>query len=260
MYITIACWCISMVVVWWLREYVSYQGGRFGSVFPAPSHFLSAMAETNFKVWIWSQSASIGKSIVASIYRVIIGLWIWMISAIIAWSAISTSIRIKRFIMPIIQFLAPIAPIAWISMALVLFGIGNQTAIFIVFMWVFFFLTLVTVKAIDTTPERLLYLSKNLWNSSFETRYRVILHHILPSTFTMLRINFMAARMAVLAAEMTWLRDWLWAVIMTWRNLFNYDLIVFWMFLIAIIWLIIDLLLLQIQRTYFWRDSQNLSK
>jgi ABC-type nitrate/sulfonate/bicarbonate transport system permease component len=36
------------------------------------------------------------------------------------------------------------------------FCIGNQTAIFIVFMGVFFILTIATIKAIETVPEHLI--------------------------------------------------------------------------------------------------------
>lgn len=252
--INILCGSASILVLWWLREYLSSQWW----VFPAPTHVIREMARSDFRVGIGSQSAGIWSSIVASMYRVIAWLAVGMLWAIIVWSVISTSQRVKRFVMPIIQLLAPIAPIAWISVALVLFGIGNSTAIFIVFMWVFFFLTLTVVRSIETVPIRLLQLSKNLGNTPLQTWYRVIIPHIMPSLFTMLRINVMAAWMAVLAAEMTWLRDGLWAIIMTGRNLFDYDLIVFGMWLIAIIWLIIDVILLQIQHRYFWRDSSKI--
>jgi len=54
---------------------------------------------------------------------------------------------------------------------------------------------------------------------------RVVLPAILPGVFTLLRMNFIAAWMAVLVAEMVGLRDGLGAIIMMGRNLFNSDLI-----------------------------------
>ena len=58
--------------------------------------------------------------------------------------------------------------------------------------------------------------------------------------------------MAVLAAEMTGLRDGLGAVIMVGRNLFNADLILIGMFLIGFFGFVVDSILLQIQNRFFW--------
>ena len=71
----------------------------------------------------------------------------------------------------------------------------------------------------------------------------------------MLRINFIAAWMAVLAAEMTGLRDGLGAIVMTGRNLFDHDLILIGMCLIGISGFIIDATLRFIQNKFFWWDT-----
>jgi len=256
--ITIICWTVSVLFLRWTREWIHSLWWKSSLVFPAPSQVFNSLSQSNFSVGIWSQATTLWNSVLASLYRVLAWLWLWTTLAIIIWSIMSTFIWIKRFILPIIQLLAPLAPIAWISIALVLFGIWNKTAIFIVFMWVFFFMTLITVKAIESIPEQYILTAKNVWYNWFKRRYKVILPSITPTLIIMLRINFMAAWMAVLAAEMTWLRDGLWAIIMTGRNLFDYELILFWMILIAIIWFIVDVTLLIIQRKYFWRDKSPL--
>ncbi len=242
-----------IILLWAVREYSSYYGNGLVGILPAPSLIFQELYKWNMQIGIWSQSSSIRLSIAYTLFRVLWWLSIALVLSIIIWSYITTSYRLRKLITPILQLFAPIAPIAWISIALAMFGIGNFTAIFIVFMWVFFILTLNTIKAIDGVPVRLLQISKNLGNSDFQTRYRVIIPYITPYLFMMVRMNLMAAWMAVLAAEMTWLRDGLWAIIMIGRNLFNYNLIVFWMILIAICWIISDNLLLYIQKKYFWR-------
>ena len=80
----------------------------------------------------------------------------------------------------------------------------------------------------------------------------VTLPHILPSAFVALRLNFIAAWMAVLAAEMTGLQDGLGAIIMIGRNLFDNKLILLGIFLIGVVGALGDLLLRGIQRRYFW--------
>ena len=60
--------------------------------------------------------------------------------------------------------------------------------------------------------------------------------------------------MAVLAAEMTGLRDGLGAIIMTGRNLYDYNLITMGMFFIALVGLTFDMGMQFIKYRFFWWD------
>ena len=85
--------------------------------------------------------------------------------------------------MPLVRILAPVAPVAWIPLALVLFGIGNQTAIFIVFMGVFFTLTIAVVRAIEVVPANIINSAKTLGATKYQIWYKVIFPAILPNVF-----------------------------------------------------------------------------
>ena len=247
--ISIVCAFISIAVLIGLWEISSFVGWKYTHIFPPPSHFIGELSNNGFRVGLGSQAAGIPQSIASSFFRVFTGLGIGFVLALLAGMAISMSIWVKRFVMPIIELLAPIAPIAWIPLALVVFGIGNQTAIFIVFMGVFFMLTIATVKAIETVPEHLLNVARTFGARKWQLWTQVI---------TILRINFIAAWMAVLAAEMTGLRDGLGAIIMNGRNLFDNNLILLGMSLIGISGFFIDILLKYIQRKFFWWDTQRM--
>jgi len=253
--ISIAWGFVSILAIWGLWELTTALGWEYARVLPPPSRFLTAFADSGFKIGIGSQAASLPESIASSFFRVFAGLSIGFVAAIAFGTLVSLNIWLKRFLLPIVEILAPIAPIAWIPMALVLFGIGNQTAIFIVFMGVFFILTIVTVKLISTVPQHLINVAKTLGYNQYQIWLYVIIPYILPGVFTMLRINFIAAWMAVLAAEMTGLRDGLGAIVMTGRNLFNHDLILLGMCLIGISGFIIDATLRFIQKKFFWWDT-----
>ena len=256
--LSIICGLISIAVLVGLWEFSGYIGWKYTHIFPPPSHFLKELANNGFRIGLGSQSAGIPESLASSFLRVFAGLGIGFICALFAGMAISMSIWVKRFIMPIVELLAPIAPIAWIPLALVVFGIGNQTAIFIVFMGVFFMLTIATVKAIETVPEYLLNIARTFGARKWQLWTQVVFPYILPQVFTILRINFIAAWMAVLAAEMTGLRDGLGAIIMNGRNLFDNNLILLGMCLIGVSGFIIDILLKYIQRKFFWWDTQHM--
>lgn len=254
--ITFICGVISIVVLVGIWELSAALGWEYAHIFPPPSHFLRDLADNGFRIGLGSSAAGVPESIASSFYRVFVGLGIGFACALMAGMAISMSKWFKRFIMPVIGLLAPIAPIAWIPLALVVFGIGNQTAVFIVFMGVFFILTIATVKAIETVPDHLLNVAKTLGAKRWQIWRHVTFPFILPQVFTILRINFIAAWMAVLAAEMTGLRDGLGAIIMNGRNLFDNNLILLGMCLIGVSGFIIDNLLKWIQNRFFWWDMQ----
>jgi NitT/TauT family transport system permease protein len=250
------CGGISLSVLWLLWEYAAAKEWAYLRLFPPPSRFLGGLANTQFRVGLGAQAATLQQSILYTILRVGLGLTIAFVSALLVGLLVSTSMWVKRFTLPIIRLLAPIAPVAWIPLALVLFGIGNPTAIFIVFMGVFFTLTIATVQAIEDVPTRLVNAATTLGARQSQIWFYVIFPHILPSVFTILRLNFIAAWMAVLAAEMTGLSDGLGAIIMIGRNLFDNNLILLGMCLIGIVGFVGDLILKTIQKTFFWWGAQ----
>jgi NitT/TauT family transport system permease protein len=246
--ISIGC----IVAIW---EFMHFKDVYFTKIFPPPSKFFGEIIQSDFKVGLGSQSKSVWQSILASIMRVLVGLTIGFVFAILTGVLISTNIWAERLLMPIIRLLAPIAPIAWIPLALVLFGIGNNTAFFIVFMGVFFMLSIATLKAISTVPQNYINAAKTFGFSKLQIIRNVILPCILPQVFTNLRLNFIAAWMAVLAAEMTGLGDGLGNIISTGRNLFNNEMILSGMFLIGMVGFAFDVFLKYIQDKFFWWDS-----
>jgi NitT/TauT family transport system permease protein len=251
--VAVICGLFSWVGLVLLWEWVgSDLGNPVTQVLPPPSRFLPVLFESDFKVGLGSQSASIYQSIFVTLIRVLVGMAIAFVGSVLCGMLISLSRWSELFILPILGLIAPIAPIAWVPLALVVFGISNLTAIFIVFMGVFFTLTIATVAEIKRIPENLLITAQNLGGNRFRSWKMVILPSVLPGVFTLLRLNFIAAWMAVLAAEMTGLRDGLGAVVMTGRNLFNSDLILLGICIIGITGFVVDRLLFLIQQTFFW--------
>lgn len=242
--------CTLFVLLWeWLG---SDPGLAITQVLPPPSRFLPVLFESQFKIGLGSQSALIYESIAITLVRVCLGMTLAFLGSLICGLLISLSQWSELFILPILGIIAPIAPIAWVPLALVVFGISNLTAIFIVFMGVFFTLTIATVAEIKRIPENLMITAKNLGASNFTCWQMVITPAVLPGVFTLLRLNFIAAWMAVLAAEMTGLRDGLGAVVMLGRNLFNSDLILLGICIIGFTGFAVDRFLLWIQKRYFW--------
>jgi len=54
---------------------------------------------------------------------------------------------------PVLQILRPISPIAWIPVAIILFGIGDTTAVFLIFLAAFFPIVVASVDGVSNVPS-----------------------------------------------------------------------------------------------------------
>jgi NitT/TauT family transport system permease protein len=243
-----APWAV-IIAVW---EWAAAAGWSGAVLFPPPSSFIRYAIESDFRVGFGGDAMTIPGAIVASALRVLAGLAIGFAAAVVTGILIAASRTVSDLVLPVVRGLAPIAPIAWIPLGIVLFGIGNPTAVFVVFMGVYFILTISTVVAVRAVDERLIKTARSYGASKAQVWTRVIFPSVLPQVFTMLRINFFAAWMAVLAAEMVGLKNGLGMMIILGREMFNTKLILLGMCMVGATGYFVDALLVQIQRKILW--------
>jgi NitT/TauT family transport system permease protein len=238
-----------VIAIW---EIAAASGWSGTVLFPPPSAFLRYAIESDFRVGFGGDAMPIPVAIVVSALRVLVGLALGFVAAISTGILISASGAFADLVMPLVRGLAPIAPIAWIPLGIVLFGIGNPTAIFVVFMGVYFILTISTVAAVNGVDQRLIKTARSYGANRTQVWTRVIFPAVLPQVFTMLRINFFAAWMAVLAAEMVGVKNGLGMMIILGREMFNTKLILLGMCMVGATGYLVDALLVQIQRRILW--------
>ncbi|MEM1344376.1 MAG: ABC transporter permease subunit [Pseudomonadota bacterium] len=245
---------VALLIGLW--ELLGARGGvALTAVLPPPSQFLGTIAESGFKIGLGAQAAPVWDSALSTLGRVFAGMAVAFVLAILTGALLSLSKVATWCLRPVLHILAPIAPIAWIPTAIVVFGISNMTAVFIVFMGVYFVLTIATLAEIERVPAEYLTVAENLGASPAERWVSVVVPAILPGIFMLLRTNFLAAWMAVLVAEMVGLRDGLGAIIMMGRNLFNNELIMFGMVIIGVTGFLVDKVLALIgARLLWWRS------
>ncbi len=241
-------WAV-VIAIW---ETAAASGWNGSVLFPPPSAFLWYAIESDFRVGFGGDAMPIPVAIIVSALRVLVGLAIGFAAAVATGILISASGTFSDMVMPLVRGLAPIAPIAWIPLGIVLFGIGNPTAIFVVFMGVYFILTISTVAAVKAVDPRLIKTARSFGAGKTQVWTRVIFPAVLPQVFTMLRINFFAAWMAVLAAEMVGVKNGLGMMIILGREMFNTKLILLGMCMVGATGYAVDVLLVQIQRRILW--------
>ena len=197
---------------------------------------------------------TIAKTIGASTLRVICGLAVALVVSLAAGMAIRYSMLFGRLILPVINLLAPVSPIAWLPVAMMIFGLGNAPAIFLVYIALFFIMTLATLSLIDTLQPSYVQVARIMGASRLQIFIQVILPAILPGLFVVLRLNLFAAWMIVLIAESVGVGGGLGLVVIISRNTFDAQLAFFTMFIIGGVGFVLDTALREIQRrALYWQ-------
>ena len=191
---------------------------------------------------------TIAKTVGASTLRVIAGLAVALVVSLAVGMAIRYSPLFGRLILPVINLLAPISPIAWLPVAMLIFGLGNAPAIFLVYIALFFIMTLATLNLIDTLPPSYVQVARIMGASRLQIFVQVILPAILPGLFVVLRLNLFAAWMIVLIAESVGVGGGLGLVVIISRNTFDAQLAFFTMFIIGVVGFLLDVALREVQR------------
>jgi NitT/TauT family transport system permease protein len=187
-------------------------------------------------------------TILSTTGRVLAGLVIASVLAVSIGIGIRYFQLFGKLSLPTITLLAPVSPIAWLPVAIFLFGIGNGPAIFMVVIALLFHMVLATVNQIDNVNRNLINVARTMGASKRQIYMRVIIPAILPQLFVVLRFNLFAAWMVVLVAEATGVGYGLGQVIMLARNTFNPSLVFFTIFLIGVLGFLFDFVMRQVQR------------
>ena len=183
------------------------------------------------------------KYVVASLFRVTWGYLGALLLAVPAGVALGLSRRGEMAFNPLLQLLRPISPLAWIPIAILWFGVGDLSAMFLIFVASFLPLTLATMKAVHDIDPVHLSAARNFALPPWLMLREVLLPAILPQLLVGVRITVGIAWLVVVAAEMIAVNSGLGFLIIDARNAGNrYDLVLAGMVLIGLIGVALDAL------------------
>jgi NitT/TauT family transport system permease protein len=237
---------VLMVIIgiWWVAVIATRS-----VVFPTPWQVVTGTLELVRDGSLWRH---IGASLfrvgagfgLAVIIAVPLGLWLgWVKGAYITFN-------------PVFQMLRPISPIAWIPIAILWFGVGDVSPIFLIFISSVFPMIVQTTSGVHTIEQRYLRAAANFGVSRATLFRQVVIPAVLPQIIVGMRIGLGVAWLVVVAAEMIALRSGLGYLIMDSRNAGNrYDLVVASMIIIGLIGLLLDGLMRMLEglKTVRWR-------
>jgi NitT/TauT family transport system permease protein len=224
---------ISFMLILMIWDFIARFSGWSSHIFPDPITVVSSLYEL-------LMNGTLIRHTVASLFRVTAGFYLAIILGIPLGILLGRLQFARWLINPVIQFLRPISPLAWIPLAMLWFGIGDQPAIFLIFLSSFFPLAVSTTIAVNHINPTYLQVAANFNFTRFETLMKVIFPAIMPEVITALRITVTIAWLVVVAAEMIAVQSGLGYLILDARNALRMDYVMDGMIIIGIIGLILD--------------------
>ena len=218
-------------------------------IFPTPWQVVTGTGELVQNGVLWEHIGAslfrVGSGFLLAVaFAVPLGLWMGWVRG--AFATLN----------PIFQMLRPISPIAWIPIAILWFGVGNASPIFLIFISSVFPMVVQTTSGVHTIERRYLRAAGNFGVSRTTLFRRVVIPAALPQVIVGMRIGLGVAWLVVVAAEMIALRSGLGYLIIDSRNAGNrYDLVIAAMIIIGLIGLALDgiMRLLESMKIVRWR-------
>jgi ABC-type nitrate/sulfonate/bicarbonate transport system permease component len=153
------------------------------------------------------------------------------------------SIRFRDAVDPLIEFIRPIPPLAWIPLSILWFGIGDLQIVYIIFLAAFFPVVLNSMAGARDVDMYLVRAGLSLGARPGELFRTVVLPAALPQIFTGIRIGLGIGWMALVAGELVAAPSGLGYMINNARTLFRSDYILLGMVLIGVLGLVLDFLM-----------------
>jgi ABC-type nitrate/sulfonate/bicarbonate transport system permease component len=191
--------------------------------------------------------------------RLLLALAVSMALAIPLGFWMGRSRRAEAFIDPLVEMLRPISGIAWLPLALFIFGVGDVLPVFIMVYVGFFPILLNTVAGVRQVDPKLIAAARTMGVDRRALLARVLVPSALPSVIVGVRLAFAASWAAIVAAELIGAPSGLGFAIEWYRQLLMTPKVFAFILAIGVVGYLCDLGLRRLQRVLTpWSDGTEL--
>jgi NitT/TauT family transport system permease protein/sulfonate transport system permease protein len=192
----------------------------------------------------------------ASVQEVVLGFLLAAgigvpLGLMMGWSRIAFN-----FLDPLVELLRPIPPTAWVAISLLLFGIGLQQKVFVVFVGTVSPIVITTLDGVRGLEPILLKVARTHNARQADTIRKVLLPALMPAILTSFRVGIGMGWMVVVAAELIAAEAGLGFLLMQAYRIFRMDLMVAVMIIIGLLAFAMDRALRWGQRRLLrWQEA-----
>jgi ABC-type nitrate/sulfonate/bicarbonate transport system permease component len=197
--------------------------------------------------WISLWGDELPTDIIASLVHLGLGYGLGITTGVVLALLAARFVFVEAIIDPIVEILRPIGAIAWIPIAILMFGIGRGVPIFLIFYAATFPVFINMLAGIKQVDPRLVQAAEMLGAS----RRMIVTHVVMPSALPVIlagaRLSLGVAWMAMVAAELTGADSGLGWRIFWYQEFFAMDKVMAVILTIGILGYIFDTLLRGLQ-------------
>ena len=191
-----------------------------------------------------------------SLLRILVGTSIALALAIPLGVLMGWFESLDAVLNPILEILRPIPPIAWIPLAILWFGIGLSSKVFIIAIGVFFPALINTYLGVKFTDRLLIKAAQTLGAKDKNILWEVIVPASVPLIVAGVRIGVGLGMMCLVAAELVAASSGLGYLIMLGGDDLKPELSITGMILIGVIGLVADRTILALERkVVYWKKE-----
>lgn len=231
----IKAYVISFAVLLVAWQLLAMSGLFPDSLFPSPVQVVRALGRR-------AASGALTLDIGASMYRFFLGYITASIAGILLGLILGWFRGAWNYVNPIVQFLRPISPVAWLPFIVLWVGIGDVPAIVIIFIAAFFPVLITTVTAVAGIDPVYLKISENFGLGKVRTLFGVVFPAAFPQITNALHIAVGTAWIFLVVGEMAGSQSGLGYLIVDARNNLQVDMLMAAIIVIGILGIILDLL------------------
>lgn len=245
-------WLIVVFFIVW--EGVSVFGARFNPqlqvMLPPPTAIISAAVEL-------TERGVLMRHTFDSLYRVLLAVGVATLIGVPLGLAMGWLPRFRKAVDPLLEFIRPIPPLAWIPLSILWFGIGDAQIVYIIFLAAFFPIVINSMAGARDADAYLVRAGLSLGAQPAALFRTVVLPGALPNIFTGMRVGLGIGWMALVAGELVAAPSGLGYMINNARTLFRSDYILLGMALIGVLGLLLDFLMRRAERLLMpWYKGQ----
>jgi ABC-type nitrate/sulfonate/bicarbonate transport system permease component len=235
---------VSMIAFLMVWHYAAASGAFSGALctpWQVVEQFRNLMTDTLAGLTIWGH-------IWASTQRIFIGFVLASLVAIPLGLFMALNPYVDAIVKPIFNLFKPMPPIAWISIAILWFGIGEPSKIFIIIIGTFVPCLLNAYNGIRLIDPEMYDVIKVLGGNRWNEIIQVSFPASFPAIFAGLQISLSIAWTCVLAAELVASRSGLGFIIVQGMKISDTSMVIGGMIIIAIVALLTSLLVMGLEK------------
>jgi sulfonate transport system permease protein len=228
-----------------------YFTSKYGNIprylLPSPENIIRVMVDfVSGTAKLTPYSGTLFGNLYASLFRVIAGFGIALIFGLLLGFLTGRLPIIKRIFDPTVHAIRTVPGIGWLPIAMVWFGVGERTTIFLISLAAFFPIYINTAHGVSEVPVLLLRAGRMLGAKKMTLITTVIFPSAFPSIVVGLRLGLGVSWAYLVLGELTGVSTGLGAVMMDSRMMGQVEMIIVSMLCIAVMGILTDRLLLQI--------------